>query len=435
VTWETLLSGDLADQARQVVNEIRSELSASFPPLDLSALEPAPTQLRMTSFEAGRGAAALLEHYCRLSDTGSGGTWKRTAIDECVAVTSWLLEQERSVPGNVLDRPPLGVGPIGVAWLLAHLNLDGGTDHAEILGWADRRVRKLVSAMPWPSDYDLVVGLVGLGTYAFERLPDAYAVQTLELIVERLADLAEHYPDGLAWRTWPGMIIGHADSCPIGRYDLGMAHGVAGVIAFLGHLAARRIAPDGTEMLLRGAVSWILARKGTGEPPFQFPAWTQPDAASPPGRLAWCYGDLGIAVALLSAARGLGETVWEKEALDLARHASQIDPWRSLVVDAPLCHGAIGVGHCFSRLSQATGDSQLRVAAAEWLARGLSMRRPGQGGIAGFSAVDVGRDGRRRRVTYRGLLQGAAGIGLSLQTALSDAEPAWDRSMLIGPPR
>ena len=111
--------------------------------------------------------------------------------------------------------------------------------------------------------------------------------------------------------------------------------------------------------------------------------------------------------------------------------AAERTPETAGVLDASLCHGAIGVGHIFNRLAQTTGETRLAEAARFWLLRGLAMRRPA-GRLGGFHAVMMGEDGQpARRVVFRGLLMGAAGIGLALLAATSDAEPSWDRILLL----
>jgi hypothetical protein len=96
-----------------------------------------------------------------------------------------------------------------------------------------------------------------------------------------------------------------------------------------------------------------------------------------------------------------------------------------------LCHGAIGAGHIFNRLWQATAEPRLDDAARFWLAQGLAMRRPA-GRLGGFHAVVSDGTGQStRRVAFRGLLMGAAGLGLALLAATTDVEPSWDRLLLL----
>jgi len=207
------------------------------------------------------------------------------------------------------------------------------------------------------------------------------------------------------------------------------------VIALLGHVCAtgdERLhdARQKARPLLDGAVAWLLAQEPTDRTQ-SFPCWVGPGISPKPTRLAWCYGDLGIAVALLQAARGVGETAWEREALRIARRCAGRPVEQSGVRDSGLCHGTAGVGHLFNRLFQATGEEALREAARFWFARTLELRQADKA-IAGFPALisDPERPEEKRWVADPGILTGAAGIALALLAATTDVEPEWDRMML-----
>src|SRR4029450_12216233 len=88
-----------------------------------------------------------------------------------------------------------------------------------------------------------------------------------------------------------------------------------------------------------------------------------------PARSAWCYGDPGIAAALLLAARGVGDAGWEQTAVALACRAAERPASDTGVVNANFCHGAAGLAHLYNRMYQATGEPTLGRAALYWLAR------------------------------------------------------------------
>src|SRR5262249_61152253 len=92
----------------------------------------------------------------------------------------------------------------------------------------------------------------------------------------------------------------------------------------------------------------------------------------------WCYGDPGVAAALLGAARGVAEPGWEAAALAIARRAAERPSAEAGIKDAALCHGCAGLGHLFNRMSQATGEPELAEAARAWFERTLAMRHPGR---------------------------------------------------------
>jgi hypothetical protein len=293
-------------------------------------------------------------------------------------------------------------------------------------------LQRLVSRRRWRGDYDLIVGLVGLGVYALERLPSPSATSCLEGVVDRLEELSVRRGVGITWHTAPRLLPPiQLEKSPRGYYNLGLAHGVPGVIAFLGAVCAAGVRRGKARKLLAGAVSWLLAQKFTDRPGASFPPWiTLGVVPTESARSAWCYGDPGVAAALFWASRSVGETAWEKEAVGIAQAAAQRPFPETRVLDATLCHGAAGLAHLFNRISQATDDEVLRGAARSWFERALSFRLPGRG-IGGFSLRSVRRDGTRRWLNDWGILTGASGIALALLAAATPVEPGWDRMLLL----
>jgi lantibiotic biosynthesis protein len=79
---------------------------------------------------------------------------------------------------------------------------------------------------------------------------------------------------------------------------------------------------------------------------------------------------------------------------------------------------------------QSTVDNRLKEAAQTWFRRLLKMRRTSEG-VAGFFALHPGADGEAQLASERGLLEGAAGVGLALLAGATAVEPEWDRMMLV----
>jgi lantibiotic biosynthesis protein len=407
--WQPLLEGNWKDRAWDSVQAIQA---------DLAALERDPAG--GPSLAGGAAGLAVLHGYLAQTEHRPDHA---AAAEECLRCAT------ASVAGQPTSASLYG-GLTGVGWALAHLQgrltgLAGEGDAAEI----DEALWHHLDRSPWPDDYDLVSGLVGFGVYALERLPRPAAVACLERVVECLVETAEHRSEGITWWTNPAWLPDEArEKSPRGYYNLGLAHGVPGVVAFLGQVCAAEVAVAEARPLLDGAVRWLLAQQGPGG----FSYWVGPEAPGEPARLAWCYGDPGVAAALLGAARGVDEPAWERSAEAIARRAAARPPAEAGVVDAGLCHGAAGLGHLFNRLFQATGDPQLGEAARSWFERAVAMRRPGSG-LGGYEAWHSG-DANRTWVAEPGLLTGAAGVALALLAATTPVEPAWDRVLLVAIP-
>jgi hypothetical protein len=357
------------------------------------------------------------------------------AAAEDEAAAQHCLRQAIAAVSEVEAPASLYSGLTGVAWVAAHLgerfpDLDSQPVCQEI----DEALLEHLSQSPWPGTYDLIGGLVGFGVYALERGPQAAtAVACLERVIDHLAEMAERRPDGVTWESRSDWLPPEVrDTWPARCYNLGLAHGIPGVLALLGRACAAGVATDKARPLLDGAARWLMVRRAMVGAD-GFPYRIEPGLPSEPARLAWCYGDPGVAAALLLAARSVGESSWERAALAVARRAAERPPEEAEVVDAGLCHGAAGLGHLFNRMYQATGEPRLREAAEFWFQRTPEMRQPDRG-IAGFAAWRGGRENSPGWTEDPGLLTGAAGIALALLAAVTPIEPAWDRVLLVSIP-
>ena len=151
--------------------------------------------------------------------------------------------------------------------------------------------------------------------------------------------------------------------------------------------------------------------------------------------MAWCYGTPGLSVALLAAARALGDEGWEQAAREMARGEALGVPGQDAVSEAGLCHGTAGLGHLHHRLFLATGEALFAEAARTWFQRTLALRRPGQG-LAGFSTFETFEGyAAPEGPAAPGFLHGVAGIALALVSAVYPVAPAWGRVLLLELPR
>jgi lantibiotic biosynthesis protein len=422
---DPILDGGLADRAREAIQAIAQHLGQP-PTCDQNDVRP--HGIEDVSLAGGRAGLAIFYSYLAQAGLADNAQEKASAfLDEAIdAVAAMPME------------PSLYGGFTGIAWSMAHLRglFDMEDDATKAI---DGALRDYLSHKPWHRDYDLISGLVGFGVYALEQLPSPLASECLNHVVNRLAEIAQHTPNGIAWFTASALLPDlQRKICPNGYFNLGLAHGVPGVIAFLGRVCALRdkgarsvsaAIRRKARALLDGAVAWLLAQKLVNKSSV-FPVWIGRGITPTPTRVAWCYGDLGIAAALFLAARCVNESSWEEEALALARNVAGRPPEQSGVKDCGLCHGAAGVGHLFNRLFQETGETSFKDAARFWFQRTLEMRRPGEG-IAGFPMFRRDPDGAERWIAKPGILEGEAGVALALLGAVTDIQPAWDQMMLV----
>lgn len=407
--WIAILSGEVAERAEHAVLVIAQEMRGRGP----GNGEPSATTASLAQGTAGQ---AVFFH--QLAATLGGQ--RESAVAEA------LLESAVATMASVPMSASLYQGFTGIAWAVEHLESASadGDRNAEI----DALLLDLVSRRPWPTTLDLVDGLMGIAVYALERLRGPAAAALIAAIVEHLQEAAEAVPGGLTWKFRPPRDEG---SWPL--HDFGLAHGVAGILTVLAALHAAARPPSAAAELLERGVSWLLAQEVAVTAPdrlSRFPGLLYADRPAAPSRLAWCYGDLAVAVAVFAAAQACERDDWQRRALDIAAQAARRSFSSSKVKDTGLCHGAFGVAHLFNRLGQASGDERLTDAALRWYREGFALYRPGEA-LAGFPAWWVERAGTGRWAPDASLLTGAAGTALALLAGLTSAEPAWDRLLLL----
>ncbi len=416
--WRPLLSGEQRDRALAAIGWLTG------PDRDRHTAAPRGASL-------ASGSAGLAVCYAILAGT--------EAADHADDLAAEYLDAAI----NVLAAEPLTTslysGFPGIAWAASLIERLGGTDSlkgtdsqeadADQGAAIDAALADTLRHYPQRGPYDLIDGLAGLGAYAVARWPRPAAVECLSQVIERLARRARRDADGVYWWTPPSLMASaRAQAYPDGGVDLGVAHGVAGVIPLLARAHVLGVESGTAAPLLDGAIRWMLARLVETPSGRTMPAFVAPDAEPVPARSAWCYGDPGVAVALLLAARDTGEASWAAAGTELALRAARRPPEQTGVADAGVCHGSAGLAHMFGRLHQMTGERELADAASFWLGRTLWLCGAPQAGSAGGPTGPIPV---RPAMKEAGLLEGAAGVALVLHAACFAAGPAWDQMLLV----
>jgi lantibiotic modifying enzyme len=146
-------------------------------------------------------------------------------------------------------------------------------------------------------------------------------------------------------------------------------------------------------------------------------------------RLAWCVGDIGIALAYWHIGSNLMNESYKLEAIQLLKKcATRSDLKNNLVYDAGFCHGTSGIAHIFNKFYFFTKDNTFSNISQYWLNQTID-KSIYKDGLAGFKAwqADLGWQNES------GLLEGISGIGLVLLSFLTDEtnELCWDRCFLV----
>jgi class I lanthipeptide synthase len=425
------------------------------------------------------GLAVLFEHADRCRP---GEGWAEAARDALGRAARTAAADPRRLP------PGLAAGWAGVAFASAYLGRDGQRYQGwrrELAPHLKRAARAAVATVRdrrggWPfADFDHIAGLAGM----VSGLGRADAGEALGLVTGALAEGTLRETGRPPWHTAPDQVPERAfgSRYPGGMVNLGMAHGLAGVVAALAVAAGSEVAggeagdvarvagaASGEVAVVAGEVAAVAGGEVAAVAGGEVAAVAVADRAGagpgdvgralgvaagalagairsddglvtlphvlplgsgtrrdPAGRTAWCYGPPGAARALGMAGAVLDSPGYARLAAELLV-GSLAQPARVAQLETPsFCHGVAGVLQIAARMATETGEPRLAVLVpelCEWL---LDRFEPDS--RFGFQALGPRGD----RADVPGLLDGAAGVGLVLLSVANPTEPRWDRAFLL----
>lgn len=275
-------------------------------------------------------------------------------------------------------------------------------------------------------NYDFLHGVVGIGFYFLKHYkyrPQVSLVQ-IKRILDYLESSAIYEEDG----KYKWTMIDTYDDNKV-KTNISLSHGMASIVIFLSRTLHLGIIEDNIALvkLLKGALKFVLAQQiDHSEYGSYFPNLALESIPTiVRSRLAWCYGDLGIAMALWQA----GNALKDQDAIDFAKKILKFSATRTNLVqasvhDAGLCHGAAGVAQVFLRMGKEMQLPELYKAYEYW--KDITLRMGShQDGVGGYKAFRAKED---EWIAFSSVLEGAAGIGFTL---LSEVNSDWDEILLL----
>ena len=227
------------------------------------------------------------------------------------------------------------------------------------------------------NNIDYLHGAIGKGLYLMER-DNPIAKQEIAYLVEKIYDLGIKDDEGmLKWESYK--YINHSYHK---IYNLGLAHGIAGIIFFLAKALKNEIHSHLASKMLYKSIAYLRAQQlNINKQLSYFPAWINNDSKErSSSRLAWCYGDLGIGNSIYEAAKTIHSEDALKFSLDIMKHSTwRTDPADTMVNDAGICHGSAGIAHIFNRMYRNTNDEHFLHASEYWFRYTLKLAHHNNG--------------------------------------------------------
>ncbi len=281
-------------------------------------------------------------------------------------------------------------------------------------------------------NFDFLHGAMGYGYYFLKRYQNTTSLvlkngykEYLDELINALKKTAKKNDRGVWWES----ILKREDN--LKGCNLSLSHGISSTINFLSRIAEHKEFYDDVSEVLTQTVQFVKSYKNrdTAESS-QFPSWiVEENNVDYYSRLAWCYGDLGVGISLLHAGEALKDEELKNEAVTILKHSTKRrDVKEAGVKDAGLCHGAYGILLIYNYIYRKTKEIVFKETADYWAQQALSMGIH-EKGYAGYMVWCSSE--KEQWKTEVSLLEGIAGIGLSIISYLAPFDTKWDECLLI----
>lgn len=289
--------------------------------------------------------------------------------------------------------------------------------------------------------YDLISGLVGVGLYA---LKNRHRPQFYDLTVNILSHLTKLMTpleiEGVVVPGWylPSehqMLEKDIAHFPKGSFNLGLAHGVPGVLAFYSLAALHGVVIDHQMQQVRETADYLMIRRREQSGGYFWETivsfeneYGNSKQQHLFARDAWCYGAPGVARSLFLAGRAMQSAHIQDFAVKSFESIflRSVEDWN--IPGPTFCHGLSGLMTITYLMAHDSGSSLLRGQLPRLQQMVLDCYRPEY--PFGFQDHRHGESEGLECVDSPGLLVGATGVLLSLLT-LSQGCRNWMWPLLI----
>ncbi|WP_426343772.1 lanthionine synthetase LanC family protein [Pseudoduganella sp. R-32] len=331
------------------------------------------------------------------------------------------LEQLLQALINAIQKHPLEVnlwsGLVGILYAFEFVRASAPeilpAAVADFVDEMDAQLGDYIRSRATTLHFDLISGVAGIGAYALMRT-NLEAARNLYAIVEAsLVAMSTRTTAGRTWHTQPIHLgpLAPASARANGHTDLGIAHGLPGVVLLLAGAHYHGLGTSATPGLLQEAVAALLEYQSDPVKGSRYSYYTS-QKLSQASRLGWCYGDLSAGFALHGAATALVQPALASQAHEIVL-SRLAQPEASFgFSDNTLCHGHGGALHMVHKLNAA--------APAPRYAEFLRTR------------LDLLGDGRDHYALQPGLLEGSCGVLLAMEDRHSRGRHHWDVCLTFG---
>ncbi|MED0677335.1 lanthionine synthetase C family protein [Aneurinibacillus thermoaerophilus] len=304
----------------------------------------------------------------------------------------------------------------------------------------DERIESIIDYLkqkqyPNMDDYDAISGVAGIASYCM--LFPQEMEKSISLILKYIVDLCQDKQiediKAPGWYIPPENYFSERDkrNWPDGFFNIGLSHGIPALLIVLCNAKKLNIYVDGQDECIKKIADFLIkfrikeeneAYWGTH---VSLEEYKKGSILNKNTRDAWCYGTPGVAYSLLIA----GKTLNNQSYIDCAVSGMEIASKRLYDIYSPsFCHGLSGVAYICNRFYEETNLSYFRETALK-LANDI-MEFYNDEFPFGFKNIE-GSEENRVYYDYVGLIDGTAGILLTILAIQNGKKTPWDCAFLL----
>ena len=373
------------------------------------------------------------------------------------AVHAYVLKLKNLLESQGVTSPSLVGGATGIAFALQKASR-GGTRYQRMIAILNEHIRHLANQNYFqileenfkgqqPSRfllYDLIKGIVGIGVYCLNNLHDPSLVELANNILSHVIRLAQPLKD--EGRLIPGWYFPHRflihekdkEEFPRGNFNLGVAHGIPGVLSFLSLALLSGLEVDGQREAIQSISGWIKGHRQEHEGHLFWGSHVsfEDEIAEPrvkkclsTKRNGWCYGTPAIARTLFLAGRAIKSEELKSYALETF-YSIFLQTRQEWNLPSPtFCHGIAGFLMTTWMMYRDTRDPFLHQKAQ--MLKEILLEYYVETNSFGFKNLDPRRNGGYFEISQLSLLEGVSGILLTL-LSVDGHSSGWSSHFLIG---
>jgi len=377
-------------------------------------------ELPVTLMNGLAGLSVFYFNYARLS---GNAVYDKKATE----LSNEIIEQlntNRFRPLRIIHSFSTGLAGVGFTfWHLSrHRFID--FDYEESFSFLDDFLTGAAEEDYKSGICDFLHGAIGIFYHFITQYPARDVSDRLEHLLDLFLRHCKQDEKGLRIKN---MIL---EDVKENEYDLGLAHGLSGILVVLNECLKNKFREEKVAGIIRQIARYILqAEKPVSETKENSLFPTSIDEDLPDhhltniynyrSRLAWCYGDLNIAWALVQIGKQPGfHDIYEK-GIEVALSTLERKGYmQHQVGDVFFCHGSSGVAYFYKRLHQETGIAAFREAYDYWLNE---------------TVTDILNDSPlwTRREKPFSVLEGLVGLAFVLLPDQPGQKACWDELFLL----